>query len=266
MVKETLFSLEDVSFSYIPGEPVFSGLNLRIQTGESLCILGANGSGKSTLLKILAGLIFPGQGRLIAWQQEITERLLQDDREAKEYHRRIGYVFQNPDAQLFTSRVWDEIAFGPLQLGLSREEVFKRVEDVMAMLGIQHLQERPPYRLSGGEKKKVAIASVLALNPEVLILDEPTTGLDPRTQHWLVELLLKLKDLGRTIICATHSLDLAHAIADRAVVLSEQHHIVYDGSAQKALTNKELLMSVNLIDEFQHVHEGQSHSHWQMHA
>ena len=261
-----VFELNRVSFGYQTGEPLFRDLSLKVRRGEKVALLGANGSGKSTLLKILCGLLFVKSGEFKAFGQSITEGVLENDEQAKAYHRRVGFVFQNPEVQLFTTRVWDEIAFGPLQLGLGMKEVETRVNDVLQMLGIDHLQDRSPYRLSGGEKKRVAVASVLALNPEVLILDEPASGLDPKTQRWLVGLLQELGRRGRTILLASHNLDLVHAIADRVLILSEDHQLVYDGPATEALEDRELLMAVNLVDEFYHSHGEGIHSHRYTHG
>ncbi len=261
-----LFSLDKVCFGYASGEPIFRDISLEIWAGEKVCLLGANGSGKSTLLKILCALVFPVQGRFEAYKQEITEDRMEDDQVAKEYHRRVGFIFQNSDVQLFTTRVWDEIAYGPLQMGLSPQEVRQRVEDVLDMLNIQNLRERSPHRLSGGEKKRVAVASVLVLNPEVLILDEPTSGLDPKTERWLTDLLLELNRKGRTIIVSTHNLELAHVISTRSLVLSESHELVCDGSTKDILENRELLMTVNLIDEYCHVHGETEHIHRYTHG
>jgi cobalt/nickel transport system ATP-binding protein len=262
-----VIALDNITFSYGAGtKNLFEHLSLEIAAGESVCLLGANGSGKSTLLKIFCGLVFPIAGNYRAFGQKITEELLEENHFAQKFHRRIGFIFQNSDAQLFTSQVWDEIAFGPLQMGLSKAEVKNRVDDVLAMLNIQNLAERSPYRLSGGEKKKVAVASTLVLNPEVLILDEPTNGLDPKTQRWLVDLLLELNKHGRTIITSTHNLDLAHAISRRALVLSEEHRLVYDGPCHQAVENNQLLMEVNLIDEYCHMHGESQHNHLYKHG
>ena len=238
-----LFCLQEVGFTYGRGIEVFHHLNLKIHKGESVCLLGANGSGKSTLLKILCGLVFPDEGRFEAFDREINEEVMENDYIAQDFHRRVGFIFQNSDAQLFTTRVWDEIAFGPLQLALGRDEVKQRVDDVIGMLKLEELKERSPYLLSGGEKKKVAVASVLVLNPEVLILDEPTNGLDPRTQRWLIDLLLELNHRGCTIITSTHNLELAHALSQRALVLSEQHQLVYDGPTSEVLADRNLLQT-----------------------
>ena len=262
----SVFELARVGFNYPYGEPLFTDLNLKIDAGEKVCLLGANGSGKSTLLKMLCGLVFPHAGRLWAFGTQINEQILEDDQFAREHHRRVGFIFQNSEVQLFTTRVEDEIAFGPLQMGLDWETVQQRVNDVLKLLRIEHLVERSPYRLSGGEKKKVAVAAVLAMNPEVLILDEPTNGLDPKSQRWLIDLLLELNQAGRTIITATHHLDLVHMIADRVLVLSEEHELVYDGSPARLLGNKDLLIQVNLLDEYYHSHDQEGHFHLYRHG
>ncbi|MGE4283313.1 MAG: energy-coupling factor ABC transporter ATP-binding protein, partial [Clostridia bacterium] len=189
---------------------------------------------------------------------------LENDSFSKQYHRKVGFIFQDSDVQLFCSSVWDEIAFGPLQMGLSEQEVIKRVEDVIEMLGLGTMRDRPPYRLSGGEKKKVAIASVLVTNPDVFILDEPTNGLDPKSQRWLVNLLMQLNMAGKTIITSTHNLELVQEISSRIIVFSESHQIAADGKTNEILDNKELLINVNLIDEYYHKHGGQ-HSHYHIH-
>ncbi len=263
---DNIFELQQVSFSYRSEGSLFSGLNLSVKAGDSICLLGANGSGKSTLLKILCALNYPENGSFKAFGRDITEKLMEDDNFSKNYYRQVGFVFQNSDAQLFTSRVWDEIAFGPLQMGLPADEVKIRVNDILRMLNIEHLMDRPPYRLSGGEKKKIALAAVLVINPEVLILDEPTAGLDPRSQRWLVELLLQLNSIGRTIIIATHDLNLAHTLTKRTLVLSEYHQVVFDGPVEEALDNKDLLIKVNLIDEFSHTHGHTEHVHVYTHG
>ncbi|MEN6350285.1 MAG: ABC transporter ATP-binding protein [Syntrophomonas sp.] len=261
-----IFSLNKVTYTFSTGENLFRDLDLEINAGESISLLGANGSGKSSLLKLLCGLIFPSQGSFLAFGKQVAEETFEKDSFSKEYHRRVGFVFQNSDVQLFTNRVWDEIAFGPLQLGYSFNEAQRRVDDVIDLLNIKNLSERSPYRLSGGEKKKVAFASVLVMNPEVLIMDEPTNGLDPKTQRWLTDLLLQLNGSGRTIITATHNLELAHAISRRALVLSEEHQLVCDGDTRDILGNRELLSGVNLIDEYTHVHENHEHTHRFIHS
>ncbi len=259
-----VFDLCNVQYSYLDGFPVLKNINLKINRGEKICILGANGSGKSTLLKILCGLIFPIVGDFTAFGEKITEEKLENDNFSKQYHKKVGFIFQDSDVQLFCGSVWDEIAFGPLQLGLSKQEVVKRVEDTIHMLKIDTLRDRAPFRLSGGEKKKVAVASVLVTNPEVLILDEPTNGLDPKSQRWLVNLLIQLNKAGKTIVTSTHNLELVQEISDRVIVFSEDHQIVADGPTHQVLDDRDLLIRVNLIDEYYHKHEGE-HSHYHIH-
>ena len=167
--------------------------------------------------------------------------------------------------QLFSSTVFEEVAFGPLQLNMTPEEVKTRVTEVLEMIGITKLKDRSPHTLSGGEKKKVCIATVLANNPDVLLLDEPTAGLDPRTQLWLVELLQELGIAGKTIITATHDLETVAQISKRAIVMGEDHRIVVDEDVEKVLSNRELLLSTNLIHEHMHVHGKHAHEHLHAH-
>jgi cobalt/nickel transport system ATP-binding protein len=167
----------------------------------------------------------------------------------------VGFIFQNSDAQVFSPTVREEIAFGALQLGWGKEKVEKRIGDVLAMLDIGNLADRAPFQLSGGEKKRVAIASVLVMNPEVLLFDEPTAALDPRTQQWLIELIVELNGHGKTIVMATHDLDVLDVIADRCLVFSEDHRIVREGPPDEVLADRELLLGVNLIHEHSHFHE-----------
>lgn len=262
---DNVYELNKVSFHYPFEEPVLKDISLQIKGGEKICILGANGCGKSTLLKILCGLHFPQEGSFKAFGKLVSEDVLLDKQLSKEYHKKVGFIFQNSDVQLFNSTVRDEIAFGPLQLNMSIEEVNTRVEDVLNMLNIQHLKNKTPFKLSGGEKKKVGIASILVMNPEVLILDEPTNGLDPKTQRWLVELLINLNSAGKTIITSTHNLELVQEISDRAIVFSEEHNIAMDDDIDKVLEEIELLKKVNLVDEFYHMHGDHGHTHYHMH-
>ena len=261
MNRSPVFSLQEVSFGYLPDQPFLQNLSLDIYPAESLVILGANGCGKSTVMKLVSGLIHPSGGVINAFNLELSEANLQDEQFARGFRQRVGFVFQNSDAQLFSATVWDELAFGPLQLGYSPEQVKQRVQETLALLDIESLAARPPYRLSGGEKKKVALACVLAVNPEVLILDEPTNGLDPRTQRWLVELLLSLRQAGKTLITATHDLNIVEEIADRVVIFDEDHKVAADGVPEQLLNNRGLLLAVNLIHEHSHFHLAGKRAH-----
>jgi cobalt/nickel transport system ATP-binding protein len=259
-----MIDIKDVCYSY-SGVKALRSINLQIGKGEAVAFMGPNGCGKSTLLKLINGIISPDCGSYIFDKEEITHKKLQNNNFAKILHQKIGFVFQNPDTQLFCSSVYDEIAFGPRQMGMNENEVAKRVEDSLNLLNIQELKDRTPYHLSGGEKRKVAIACVLSLNPEVLILDEPMNGLDPKTQRWLVEFLSKLNKAGKTLITSTHNLELVQEISDRAILFDEGHSIVADLPTDKLLEDIELLKRVNLVDQYYHVHEGKDHKHFHDH-
>ena len=258
---DTAFSLKGVSFDYQAGMPALSQISFDIARGEKVALLGANGSGKSTLLKVLNGLEFPSRGALTCFGDAISETALKDEDYACRFRRRVGFVFQNSDSQLFCSTVRAELAFGPLHLRLPPTEIETRVAEVASMLEITQLLERAPFRLSGGEKKKVALASILVINPDVILLDEPTNNLDPRSQRWLIDILLKLNEAGKTIVSATHDLDVANEISDRAVVLTEDHGLAAIGPTRDILHDTNLLTSVNLIHEHMHWHGNIRHSH-----
>lgn len=249
-MNQIVFQLDRAAFAYPYDTPVLKEISLTVREGERLCILGANGCGKSTLLKILAGLLLPQQGTFSAFQSVVTQKDLNDDGFSKAYHKKVGFIFQDSDTQLFCSTVEEEIAFGLLQQGLTQDMVKRRMDDIVGLLGLEQLVHKTPFKLSGGEKKKVALASVLVMNPDVLILDEPTNGLDPRTQTWLIRLLDSLSKAGKTIISSTHNLDLVTRISDRAVLFSEDHRIVADRPTSKLIRNAELLKAVNLVDEY----------------
>jgi len=260
----TIFDLRNVSYSYVGKINALNDINIKVEPGEQISIIGANGCGKSTFLALLDGLIYPTLGEFYAFDNKIVEEVfdtIKDNKFRSYFRKKIGFVFQNSDVQLFSPTVFDEIAFGPLQLDMNPEEVRIRVLEVMEMIEITKLKDRSPHNLSGGEKKKVCIASVLANNPDVLLLDEPTAGLDPRTQLWLIELLQELGTAGKTIITATHDLETVEQISKRVIVIGEDHRIVVDDRAEKVLDNLELLLSSNLIHEHMHIHGRLVHEH-----
>jgi len=260
------FVLEGVRHEYLAGAPALTAIDLTILSGQHVAIVGANGSGKSTLLKMLDGLVFPTSGAIRAFGAPLTEDALEDPAYRRDFRARVGFVFQEADVQLFCSDANDELAFGPLQLGLERDEVERRVREAAQQLRIEGVLDRPPYTLSGGEKKRVAIASVLTMQPHVLLLDEPTNALDPRSQVWLLDVLEDWKREGRTVVMATHDLSAAAESADRIVVLSEDHTIVADGTPEEVLLQRELLLSVNLIHEHTHRHASTAHRHAHAHG
>lgn len=256
-----IFELKEVSFRYAEQAPVLDGLSFQVAAGQSVAVLGANGCGKSTLLSLLDGLLFPTAGHFEAFGRMVSEEALEREEANFFFRSRVAYVFQNPDVQLFCPTVRDEVCFGPLQLGLSKSEALGRTEQLLALLEMTGIADRAPYSLSGGEKKRVAIAVALATNPEVLLLDEPGNGLDPRTQAWLVEFLQQLSAAGKTIVTATHDLSLVDEIAERVVVLDESHRLAADGRVSSILEDQELLLRVNLIHEHYHHHGAVRHRH-----
>jgi cobalt/nickel transport system ATP-binding protein len=268
-INETIFDLRNVSYSYVGKIDALKDVTLKINRGEQVTIIGSNGCGKSTLLAILDGLVYPSSGEFYAFDNLISEEVFDaiKDNEFRTYFRtKVGFVFQNSDVQLFSSTVYEEIAFGPLQLNLPLEEVKTRVEDVMEMMQIGKLRDRSPHTLSGGEKKKVCIATVLVNNPDVLLLDEPSAGLDPRTQLWLVELLQELGHAGKTVITATHDLEIIDQISERAIVMGEDHSVKMDRDAESVLSDYELLLSSNLVHEHTHLHGKLVHEHLHVHG
>lgn len=266
------FRLVDVRQAYRKGVETLGGVTLDIRPGEQVAIVGANGSGKSTLLKALDGLLFCSSGSIHVFGQELTEDALEEPAFRREFRSRVGFVFQDADVQLFCSNVFDELAFGPLQLGFPEAEVRERVDEVTRGLRLEKLLDRAPYTLSGGEKKRVAIGAVLTMHPDVLLMDEPTNALDPRSQVWLLEVLAQMKEAGRTVVIATHDLSAAEEACDRMIVLSEEHVVVADGPPSEVLGMRELLLEVNLIHEHSHRHgecepeHAHPHGHGQVHT
>ncbi|MDP4109462.1 MAG: ABC transporter ATP-binding protein [Bacillota bacterium] len=243
-----MIELNKVTYSY-DGECALKSIDLFIKKGEAVALIGPIGCGKTTLLKLLNGIILPERGAYKFNGEEISRKKLQDVKFSKLFHQKIGFVFQSPDTQLFCPSVREEIAFGPRQMGLPEPEVEKRVGDCLALLGIESLAGKAPYHLSGGEKKKTAIASVIALNPDVLILDEPMSGLDPKTQVWLSEFLRGFINAGKTLISATHNLALVPRISRRAVLIDGRHAVAADMPSDKLAEEPGLLLGANLISE-----------------
>ena len=255
------FVLTGVRHEYRRGSAALAGIDLTIESGQHVAIAGANGSGKSTLLKMLDGLVFPTTGTIAAFGHALSEDALEDPTFRREFRSRVGFVFQDADVQLICNTAFDELAFGPLQLGLAEQDVRDRVATVAEQLRITPILDRAPYTLSGGEKKRVAIASVLAMEPQVLLLDEPTNALDPRSQVWLLDVLAEWKAAGKTVVIATHDLSIAAESADRMIVLSEEHGVCADGPPSEVLARRDLLLEVNLIHEHSHRHDDRTHDH-----
>ncbi len=255
-----VFELAGVEYVYNRRQKALDAIDLVIHEGEHVALLGANGCGKSTLLKLLDGLLPPTAGSLKLFGEAVAN--LSDNAEGEhKFHRQVGLVFQDPDVQLFSPTVGDDVAFGPLQLGLPLTEVRARVETALKQMDILHLRDRAPFELSGGEKKRAAIASVLSLEPTVILFDEPTASLDPRTKWVLVNLIQELGSQGRTTVVATHELEIVPIIAERVVVMGEDRRILADGPPAQVLEDYDLLIRANLIHEHFHRHATVTHVH-----
>ena len=253
-MNECLFELKNVSYAYRQ-QLAIDDLSLCLRRGERVALLGANGSGKSTLLRLLDALYFPDSGEMSAFGARLDAAALADERANHEFRRRVGLVFQNPDVQLFNPTVFDELAFGPLQLGWPKDEIVRRVDAMLARFAIAHLKPRAPHRLSGGERKRVALASVLIIDPELLLLDEPTASLDPESQSEVVRFLSESRSSGRTIVTATHDLHLVHDIADYVYVL-DGGKIAGAGTPAEILADRALLQRTHLAHAHGHHQPG----------
>lgn len=254
-----LFEVDRLVYRYDSVTAV-DGVSLRIEPGTRVALLGANGSGKSTLLRLLDGLYFPESGSISFDGTRLDQDRLADNEFAFAFRRRVGLVFQNPDVQLFNPTVFDELAFGPLQLRWDRARILASVEEMLERLEIAHLKHRLPHRLSGGEKKRVALASVLVLDPEVLLLDEPTAALDPRSQSQIIDWLIGWGDGRKTVITATHDLGLVEDIADSCYLL-QNGRVAAQGKPAEVLRDQALLASANLIHAHRHSHGDSQHAH-----
>jgi len=223
--------VKDLHFTYPDGHKAVNGMTFCIHHGESVGIIGANGAGKSTLLMLIMGVLFPSRGEVIVGDVHVTKKTLPMIRQ------RLGMVFQEPDDQLFMTTVYDDVAFGPRNYKLDEKEVRNRVEQALDVVGIPHLKDRAPFKLSGGEKRAAAIASVLSMQPDVLIMDEPTSALDPKSRRRIMELL---KSFEHTKIITSHDLDMVFEICKRIIVIKDGQ-IAADGPASEILVNSELM-------------------------
>lgn len=256
-----IYTLEHVSYQYNATQQALVDINMSVQQGEILSLIGSNGSGKSTLLHLLCGLAYASEGSIAFKGKCFNEKSFKDADFNRTFRSSIGYVFQNSDAQLFCPTVFDELLFGPLQLGYTMAVACERAESLLHLFHIEHLRNRPPYMLSGGEKKRVAIAAILTTNPDILIFDEPMSGLDPKTRSFIIELIFELNQAGKTILIATHHLELVNHFQSRVVVLSEKHSIEKIGSCHEILHDTNLLVKTNLIGEYFHKHDDAIHKH-----
>ena len=230
----------NLSYTYADGTKALQNINFTVQQGKNIALLGPNGAGKSTLLHHFNGLLMPTSGKVYVLEKEVTKQNIDEIRQ------KVGLVFQDPDDQLFARTVSQDIAFGPTNLGLSRSEIEERVKWAIEVTELQGLENKAPQNLSTGQKKRAAIAGVLAMKPEIIILDEPMANLDPRTASKILQLLLQFnRELGLTLIIATHDVDLVPLFADEICILSKGQ-IVTQGPPQEVFAKTDLIRSMDL--------------------
>ncbi len=238
MIAETSLEVRDLRFAYPDGREALRGVSFRLDAGEKVAILGPNGAGKSTLLLHLNGLLH-GRGDVSV----MGERVVEDDKKSLARVRSmVGLVFQDPDDQLFSPTVYDDVAFGPIYMGLPEQEIDERVETALGQVGLEGYGTRMPFHLSGGEKKRAAIATVLSMQPRVLVLDEPSAGLDPRARRGLIRLLAGLE---QTVLITTHDMHMVKEAFPRSIIM-DGGQVVADAPTAEILADQELLESHGL--------------------
>ena len=236
--------LQNVGYRYPDGTKALDNVSFDVYEGESLAIVGPNGGGKSTLLFIVSGLVAPSSGKIRLLGKELNEKSVERTAEMLPLRKKIGVMFQDPDVQLFSATVFDDVAFGPINFGLSDEEVRKKVMRTLKYLKIEHLAERHPYELSGGEKRKAALATAVVTNPDVLILDEPTADLDPKSRDELIGIIKRFRKTGKTVIMATHDMELVPEVAERVIVLNKR--VMRDGRTEEVLSDENAVKKAGL--------------------
>ena len=236
-----MLEVQNIKYSYNNDYQALKGVSLKIEKGEMVALLGKNGAGKSTLFLHLNGIYEPDEGKVFIDGEELKY----DKKSLLKFRQKVGIVFQNPDNQIFAPTVEEDVAFGPLNLGLSMEEVQDRVEEALVRVGMTGFEKTAPHHLSGGQKKRVAIAGILAMKPEIMVLDEPTAGLDPQGVTNLVKLLKELNDEGITIIISTHEVDLVPQYANRVFVLVDGN-LIAKGTPKEIFSQPDILEKANL--------------------
>ncbi len=232
---------KNVSYRYPDGTPALEDVNFSAAQGKMVALLGPNGAGKSTLFLHFNGILRPSAGTVMVEETPLTY----DKKSIKKVRQKVGIVFQNPDDQLFAPTVEEDVAFGPLNVGLDQDEVERRVVESLERVGMAGFEKKPPHHLSGGQKKRVAIAGILAMSPEIMVLDEPTSGLDPKGASRILHLLHKLNQEGMTIVISTHDVDLVPLYASQVYIISEGH-IIKEGTPQDVFSDEETIRNANL--------------------
>ncbi len=238
-MRKLILKVEDLYYIYGNGKSALDGVSVDIYEGEKIAVLGSNGSGKSTFFLNVDGVLTPEHGKIIYRGTVISKKNL------RELRKNIGIVFQDADNQIIASTVRAEVAFGPMNLKLPKEEVLKRVDEALAYMNISDFKDRPPHYLSGGEKKRVSIADIIAMKSEIIIFDEPTAALDPLNALMFEEVLVKLGSEGKTMLISSHDVDFAYRWAERVLVFC-QGKIIADGAPLEIFQNKEILKQANL--------------------
>lgn len=238
-MEEVLLKAEGLRYSYGQEKEALKGIDLTVKKGEKIVVLGSNGAGKSTLFLTLNGVLTPDSGRILYRGKEIGKK------EINELRRNVGIVFQDADNQIIASTVFSEVSFGPMNLRLPKEEVVKRVNSSLASMNLIEMKDRPPHYLSGGEKKRVSIADIIAMEPEVILFDEPTASLDPVNVKMLKEVLDEMTHLGKSLLISTHDVDFAFQWAERALVFSGGRMIA-DGPVREVFDSPDVLEEANL--------------------
>lgn len=236
---DILLQAENLSYSYGQGNQVLKKINFTVKKGEKIAVLGSNGAGKSTCFLNLNGVLRPESGQIRYRGKEIGKKDL------NELRKNVGIVFQDADSQIIASTVFAEVSFGPVNLKLPKEEVKRRVETALDCMNLMPMKDRPPHYLSGGEKKRVSIADIIAMESEVVIFDEPTASLDPVNVEMLEGVLDKMNEMGKTLLISTHDVDFAYRFADRAVIFSGGR-IIADGPVREVFEDDEVLNQANL--------------------
>ncbi|HHT9127587.1 MAG TPA: energy-coupling factor ABC transporter ATP-binding protein [Candidatus Wujingus californicus] len=255
----SIIKVSNLNYCYPDGTIGLNDVSFEVREGETLVIIGANGTGKSTLFLNLIGIL-EGSGNIEVMGLALNKNNLKNIRKI------MGMVFQSPDEQLFCPTVMDDVTFGPLNLGWSNDLVIKASEKALELVGLEGFGTRMSYHLSFGEKKRAAIATVLSMEPRILLLDEPTSGLDPRSTSMFINILYTLKSQGKTLLIVTHDLFLTQEVADRVLVFSEEKKPVAIGNYNEILNNYDLLLRNNLVHQHRHRHDEVIHEHEHKHG
>ncbi len=237
-----LYELKNIYYQYPDGTIALDNINMKIYEGEVVAIIGPNGAGKTTLLKILDALEFPKKGEVYFEGKKLEERLLNDIEFMKYFRKKVGFIFQDPDTMLFSPTVWDDVAFAPLHL-YDKDTAIKVTEKVINEMNLNHIKDKHPYNISGGEKKKSSIAAVLSITPDVILMDEPTSYLDPKSRNYIINLIKDLKSKNKTIVFVSHDPNLI-TLADRCYILNKK--IIAEGTPREIFSNVEILEENNL--------------------